>query len=357
LIGLSVLAPALRDDLGLSLNEIGAVFASVNLGLVLGLLPFGVATDRRGERLVVTLGLVGAAAALMAAAFVGGFWPLFAFLVLAGFLGSGVNSGTGRAVLRWFSREQRGLALGVRQTAIPIGGAVAAGVLPVLADAGGVRAGLLALAGASLAGAVAGLALRDSPHGDDADPELVEGALRDSRLLWLSAGSSLILVGQVAIVGFVVLFLHEERGVSPAAAAGILAAIQVGGAALRVVTGVWSDRVGDRLGPLRQVAVGLAIALGLTTALTGSPLVVLVPAFIVAGTLSMGWNALAFVAAAELGGRRHSGAAIGVQQTALAVSAAAASVAFAAVASLSWPFAFAAAAACPLAGAALLGRG
>jgi hypothetical protein len=82
-----------------------------------------------------------------------------------------------------------------------------------------------------------------------------------------------------------------------------------------------------------------------------------VPAFIVAGTLSMGWNALAFVAAAELGGRRHSGAAIGVQQTALAVSAAAASVAFAAVASLSWPFAFAAAAACPLAGAALLGRG
>ena len=73
--------------------------------------------------------------------------------------------------------------------------------------------------------------------------------------------------------------------------------------------------------------------------------------------LSMGWNVLSFAAAAELGGQRRSGAAIGVQQTALAVSAAFASIGFAAVAGISWPLAFGLAAVCPLAGAVLLGRG
>ena len=57
----------------------------------------------------------------------------------------------------------------------------------------------------------------------------------------LSAGSGLYLVTQVALIGFVVLFLHDQRNVSAAAAAAVLAAIQVGAAALRIGAGRWSD--------------------------------------------------------------------------------------------------------------------
>jgi len=64
---------------------------------------------------------------------------------------------------------------------------------------------------------------------------------------------------------------------------------------------------------------------------------------------------VSFAAAAELGGDARSGAAIGFQQTALAVVGAGASIGFAAVAGVSWHAAFALAAAAPLLGRLVLG--
>ena len=61
---------------------------------------------------------------------------LFALLVLAGAVGASVNSASGRAVMHWFAPSERGLALGIRQTAIPLGGLIVALVLPA---AGGER--------------------------------------------------------------------------------------------------------------------------------------------------------------------------------------------------------------------------
>jgi MFS family permease len=82
-----------------------------------------------------------------------------------------------------------------------------------------------------------------------------------------------------------------------------------------VVTGVWSDRVGSRLRPMRQLAVAsaglmLAIAVG---AATGSVVVVL--AFAVASVVTVADNGLAYVAVAEFAGREWSGRALGAQNT------------------------------------------
>ena len=54
----------------------------------------------------------------------------------------------------WFPADQRGLALGVRQTAIPIGGAAAAAGLPWLAESGGTRLAFIALGCSCIGGAV-----------------------------------------------------------------------------------------------------------------------------------------------------------------------------------------------------------
>ena len=64
-------------------------------------------------------------------------------LVLTGLFGASVNAASGRAVMGWFPRDERGLALGIRQTAVPVGGASAAVVLPWLTDTLGVRAAFL----------------------------------------------------------------------------------------------------------------------------------------------------------------------------------------------------------------------
>ena len=65
----------------------------------------------------------GAAAALAAAATSGELGGLVALLAVAGLFGASVNAASGRAVMGWFPHDERGLALGIRQTAIPIGGA------------------------------------------------------------------------------------------------------------------------------------------------------------------------------------------------------------------------------------------
>jgi MFS family permease len=274
-------------------------------------------------------------------------------LALAGAAGASVNSASGRAVMQWFPAAERGLALGVRQTAIPLGGLVAAVALPSL----GLRSAFLFLAALCLAGAVFGSAvIREREAAEDVlDPGGLRMTLRDGRLWWLSGGSSLYLVAQVAVTGFVVLFLHDERGFSPGEAAAVLAGIQVLAAALRIGTGRWSDLLGSRLVPLRLVGVASSITLAVTAVLLDAPAAVLVPAFVLAGGFAMSWNGLSFTAAAELAGRGRSGAAIGMQQTALSAAGAVVPPAFAAlVVATSWRVGFTLAAVFPLVGVQLL---
>ena len=345
---IAVLAPALRDEYDLSLTEIGVVLAAEWVGLTFALLPWGFAVDRFGERWTLSAGLAVCAAFLAAAAYAPSFVWLVVLLGLAGVAGGSVQSGSGRAVMRWFKARERGLALGVRQTAVPVGGAVAALVLPPLETP---RAGLLFVAGFVLVGALAGaLVLRagTEEHLEAADVELT---LRDRRL-WVACWSSgLYLVAQVAMMGFVVLFLHDEHGFSTGEAAAVFAVGQAIAAALRIGVGRWSDVLGSRVRPLRWIGVVIGAALALVAALSGAPSWLLVPALVLATALSMAWNGLSYTIAAELGGRR-SGAAIGFQQTVLSAIGIAAPVAFAAaVSATSWGAAFALAAAFPLVGA------
>jgi MFS family permease len=345
---IAVLAPALRDEYDLSLTEIGVVLAAEWVGLTFALLPWGFAVDRFGERWTLSAGLAVCAGFLAAAAYAPSFAWLVVLLGLAGVAGGGVQSGSGRAVMRWFTARERGLALGVRQTAVPLGGAVAALVLPPLETP---RAGLLFVAGFVLVGALVGaLVLRagTEEHLEAADVELT---LRDRRL-WVACWSSgLYLVAQVAMMGFVVLFLHDEHGFSTGEAAAVFAAGQGIAAALRIGVGRWSDVLGSRVRPLRWIGVVIGAALVLVAALSGAPSWLLVPALVLATALSMAWNGLSYTIAAELGGRR-SGAAIGFQQTVLSAIGIAAPVAFAAaVSATSWGAAFALAAAFPLVGA------
>ena len=356
-LGIPVLAPALRTEYALTLPEVGLVIAAVNVGSVVTLLPWGLLADRIGERFVLATGLIGASAGLVVAAFAPSFSVFIAAITVAGALGAGVNAASGRAVMGWFGERQRGFALGIRQTAVPLGGMAAALALPPIAAAWDLRGGLVALACGCFAAAVAGLSgLREAPLSDEELSDLAH-PLKDARIWRLSMGSGLILGAQASILGFVVLFLHGERGLSTAAAGGVLALIQLMGAVLRILSGRWSDHVRERIAPLRQLALALAVSLVLTAALTEAPLAMLLPTLVAAGALSLSWNALSFTAAAELAGRARSGAALGFQQTALSVASTAAPPLFAAVvAASSWGIGFGLVALFPLAGLAVLRR-
>jgi len=351
-VGLPALAPALREHYRLSLGETGVVLGAVGIGMLFTLLPWGLLADRLSERIVIVIGLSVAGLAIVAAGRTQSYGALVGVLFVAGATGASVNAASGRAVMGWFPERERGLALGVRQTAIPIGGAAAAAGLPWLASAGGTRLAFLVLGCGCLGGAlVAAAFIRESPSTTPAlELEDVTQPMHDRRAWVLGLGTGLYLTAQIAITGFLVLFLHEHRGVSAHASAALLAGINVLGIGARIVSGRWSDHIRARLAPIRSIGICLSAATAAVAALTDAPLAVLIPTLVIAGVLSMAWNGLAVVAAAESAGRGRVGAAIGFQQTLLGLFVAASPPAFAAVATGSWRLAFALSAIGPLLG-------
>jgi sugar phosphate permease len=355
-LGLPAVAPQLRDEYSLSLAATGALLAASTVGIIATLLAWGALADRIGERAVIGIGLTGAALALAAASRADTAAALGVCLVAAGAFGSSANAASGRAVVAWFHASQRGLALGLRHMSTPLGGALAAVSLPFIADRGGVGDALLALSGALLVGALAALIglRRGTPAAAPAevdDPPPVAGPLRDPAIWRLSLGTASVVLAQLSLLSFLALYLHEERGWSIGASALALGAVQIGGAVARVAAGVWSDRVGSRIRPLRLLALSGAATLGIAAALLGAPDAAAATALIAAGILTMAGNGVSFAAAAEMAGPARVGTALGLQNTILFVAVAIAPPAFgAAVGLTSWPTAFALAAVCPLVG-------
>jgi sugar phosphate permease len=356
LLGLPVLAPVFREEFDLTLTEVGIVLASVWVGPIFTLLPWGLAADRFGERRALAVGLTAMGIFVGAGAAVDDFYVLVGLLGLASAAGSSVNSASGRAVMHWFAADERGFALGLRQASLPLGGALAAVTLPPIVGASSLDGAFLFLAVLCLVGAlVSALVLRDRPTTSAAE-EPEPWTLRDRRLWLLSGGSSLFLVAQIALTGFLVLFLHDARGLSTGRAAAVLAVAQVIAIVLRIAAGRWSDRARARVRPLRLVGLAIFATLALSAALVTVPLEILIPTLVVATAFSMMWNGLSYTAAAELAGRSRSGAAIGFQQMTLSIVGFIAAPAFAAIVDASsWRTGFAVFAAAPLAGWWLLG--
>jgi sugar phosphate permease len=332
------------------------VLAATGIGMLFTLLPWGLVADRVDERWVIATGLTGAAGALVVTSQTHSYAGVTIALVATGALGASVNAASGRAIMAWFPATELGLALGIRQTAIPIGGALGAALLPVLASAGGTHLAFLFLAGSSATGAIVAAAFVRGGAAGKPEIEDVSQPLRDPHMWLLGTGTGFYLTAQIGITGFVVLFLHEERQLSTHAAARVLVAINVLAIGARIASGRISDRLGSRLRPLRTIGVALAAFTAATAVATQAPLALLVSLFVIAGVLSMSWNGLAYAAAAEAAGPGRTGAALGFQQTLLGVVVAGAPPLVAAIATHSWRAAFLFAAAGPALGVLVLSR-
>jgi MFS family permease len=218
-----------------------------------------------------------------------------------------------------------------------------------------VHAAFAALAVNSIVWALLAAVVLRERHVDEEIAEEFASPLRDLPMWLHCTASAFVLAGQLAIMAFVVLFLHDARGLSTTHAAFVLAAVQIASVVVRVVVGRLSDREGRRVPLFRHLATALALALAIAAGLVHGPLVVLLPVLVIAGVLGMSWNGLSFTAAAEAAGPRRSGAAIGFQQTVLGVGGTVIPIAFAAtVTGGSWRVAFLASAGCALVGALLL---
>jgi sugar phosphate permease len=354
--GLPALGPALQQAFGLTLVEVTGVFTAFGAGTVLTVYAWGALVDRIGERAVLALGPAASGLVLASVVAVEGYTALLAAMFVAGMFSAAATGGSGRAVFGWFPRRERGLALGLRQTAVQIGAAAASFSLPPLAAAVSLDAAILAMASVLVVSSVvAAIWLRDPPARRSAAPPSPPAA-RDPRIWRLGIASALLIVGQIGVTSLLVLYLFDQRGWSATGAAVALGVVQLGGAAARVIAGRWSDVRDERIAPFRRLAGGAGVLLLAAAALANSPDAVLVPLLMAGGVLAMSWNGLSFTAAAEISGGAQAGRAMGMQNTLMRGAGAVVPVGLGALAAHgSWRAAFVAMGVAPLLGRSLLG--
>ncbi|MEU8268592.1 MFS transporter [Sphaerisporangium sp. NPDC049002] len=319
--GLPFLVPVLREELGLGLARAGLVVGAPSAGMLFTLIAWGWVADRYGERLAMALGLGLATMFLVCAAFTTTAGPLAALLALAGASGASANAASGRVVLGWFPAERRGVAMGWRQTAQPIGVAVAGAVLPSM---GSLRAALLTMAGICLVTAVAVASMVvDPPRGRARPGERTESPYRSPRLWRVHAASMLLVVPQFATATFALTYLVAERHWHPASAGQLVAVAQFAGAGGRLLCGRWSDWARSRVRPMRQLALVNASVMVLLALAVQAGSTAGTPLLIAALVISMSGNGLAFTAVSEMAGAAWAGRALGGQNTVQNVAAAA----------------------------------
>jgi sugar phosphate permease len=321
--GVPFLVPLLRDSLGLSLAQVGVYVAGPTIGLLCTLILWGAAADRWGERLVMTSGMAIAAldifavAALTSRAGQPSTPLLIGLLSLGGAGGAAPFAASGRMVMGWFPSTERGIAMGIRQTAQPVGVGIAGLSLPTLARHLGPFPAMVLPAALCLLSAILIAAFApDPPRAPRANGDSgTESPYRTSLLWRVHGASALLVVPQFAISTFTVEYLVHEQGWATASAGAFVSVVQIAGALGRIGSGWWSDRVGSRLRPMRQIAVAGTLVLLLFALGDLAAAWLAIAALAIGGIVTVAPNGLGYTATAEIAGPWWSGRSLGIQNT------------------------------------------
>lgn len=341
--GIPMTAILMRSGYRLDTQTLGLALGLMGLGIALSELPWGLLTDRWGDRPVLLLGLCGTAAALAAMAmwaspsqaYVPPFGLLAGGLVLVGLLGGSVNGASGRAVMGWFAEGERGLAMSIRQTAVPLGGAIGAPLLTALAAHAGFAAVYGVLAALCLvAAAFAGLWIQEAPPSPSSGETAVAGGvgisapgpLRDLQAWRMAAGIGILCGPQFAVLSFGTVFLHDYAHLGLGQAAAVMSVVQLGSMALRIWSGRWTDRHRNRPAFLRtccQLTLALFASMAVLSWISrlGGPSVpapmgvVLMVLLAICGICVSTWHGVAYTQLAGLAGAARAGTALGMANT------------------------------------------
>jgi MFS family permease len=324
--GVAFLIPTLEARRGIPLTEASLLSSMPSWGMVVTLIAWGYVLDRVGERIVLTAGSALTAAAAYAAASVHSMVWVGIYLFLGGMAAASCNAAGGRLVSAWFPPHQRGLAMGIRQTAQPLGIAVGALVIPELGERSP-QSGLMFSAVACTVAAVASaIGIIDPPRKSrtTASEQELASPYRESSVLWrIHAVAGLLMMPQTVTVTFMLVWLMNHHGWSVAAAGLLVTLAQLLGALGRIAVGRWSDRVGSRMQPVRIIAIGATLTLFLLSLSDSVDSRFDVPLMIAISVIAVLDNGLEATAITEFAGPFWSGRALAAQNTTQRLMAAA----------------------------------
>ncbi|NMG15421.1 Major facilitator superfamily (MFS) protein [Aromatoleum bremense] len=308
-----VLAPRMAVDLGLPPATVGYYIALVFLAAIPATVLGGDAVIRFGPIRVSQAGLVICAIGL-ALLCVGSPWLCLLGALLIGFGYGPVTPASSHMLSLSTPQRNLGLVFSVKQTGVPLGGALAGFFAPMLEASVGWQGALLAVA--CLLCCAATQSLR-TPHDDDrirshtlglgVFRELARLLARSPSLRTLAFASFCFSTFQLSLTTYLVTYLHETFGYTLVAAGLTMSAAQASGVIGRILWGIAADRW---LGSVRMLAA-LAVAMAAGAAvLAGMPATwgpwPLMAVVCIVSACALGWNGTFL---AEVARQAPSGAA------------------------------------------------
>ncbi|WP_419207352.1 MFS transporter [Photobacterium leiognathi subsp. mandapamensis] len=328
--GIPVTGVLMRDAYQFNLFELGVVLGSMGLGVALSEIIWGILTDKLGDKTVLIIGLWLAAGTFLGIALM--FTPetqssvsylgLSAMLMASGVFSGSINSSSGRTVMSWFDDSERGFAMSIRQTAIPIGGAIGTGLLPWVTYSYGFKTTFLLLA---LMGLLVGAFVlffvrsKHQPSAFNAQQANTMSPLKSVDVWKVTLAAGFLTVPQMSVITFGGVYLRDNLSLGLTSISVILIGIQIGGGALRIWSGRYTDKHKNRIPLLKQISVVGGIA---AIALCGlADQTVLGIVFLIAtGLIGHAWHGIAYTEAAVKAGVERAGTALGMIGTTVFLS-------------------------------------
>ena len=322
------LIPFIQPELELTYTEVGSMMTFLYLGAMIMSLPAGWLTDTLGVKKMIFLSQILMGSFVAFFSFVGNYLIAILTAFVMG-LGYGmVNPPTTKGITILFRREKRGFAMSAKQTGVPIGGAIAAGLLPPLAlrfswKISFLIAGIIII----LSGLLSQFFYNQNQSQEKVSP-VNSSAKNPARTgtgktfynkntIFLSLAGAFCSSVQIALITYIILYLRDVKKFDLLSATFCLSMINIGGISGRIFWGLMSDWLfkGSRKEVL-QLIISLIFLSSLTLGLNVQlPSVLLLSILFVFGFSAVGWNGVYHAFLAELPDKEMIGRTVGLSMT------------------------------------------
>ena len=127
-VSVLAMAPVIQRELSLTATEVGLVMTAYYCGQAIYSLPAGAFVDRIGVGRILIGAMVGIAVGTSVVATAPNLPLILLGMLLMGSGYSFTNPSTAKGVYDWFPERRRATAMGAKQTGVPLGGVIAAGL-------------------------------------------------------------------------------------------------------------------------------------------------------------------------------------------------------------------------------------
>lgn len=307
--GVGPLAAIWQDQLGLTTSQAGLLVSTVQIGPLLSMLFIGHALDRYGERWLISLGSCLLGLSFFFISFTTNYLLLLVLLGIVGIWYGTAQPGGSKVILRWFSEKERGLAMGIRQAGIPIGGAIGGTLLPYLSLHFGWKIAVYTQAALAISGGLLFLILyRDPPiprlnkQNNTQFKQQMIAIVKNKKILPILFTGVIMVSLQMVLVGHLMIFFRNETKMSLVVAGQLLSTTLISGMVGRIALAYISDKWwgGNREYPLHlsiwASVIGISIMIFNPTSLPMWALYIL-SAWL--GFFGIGWFSSFLLAVAE----------------------------------------------------------